>query len=236
MDRGGAIGGSSAGATIQGSYLARGDTKTNTIMTGDHEEGLGFLTNCAVDQHLLARNRHFDMFEILDKYPHLLGIGIDENNTAIVVHKNRFRVIGDRYVAIYDGTKWSAERGEIKPLNKGQKQFYFLANGDEYDLEKRKIVEQEDRVFISLSEAEKQALVGTYRMEDKEYEVTIFLENDTLKARESDNSRYPLNAESANRLFIPGTNIAFEVKFDKNGEGIRIDIPQGGETLIRVEE
>ena len=32
LERGGVIAGSSAGATIQGSYLARGDTKANTIM------------------------------------------------------------------------------------------------------------------------------------------------------------------------------------------------------------
>ena len=75
LDRGGVIAGSSAGATIQGSYLARGDTKTNTIMMGDHEEGLSFLTNVAIDQHLLARNRQFDMFDILDNRPELLGIG-----------------------------------------------------------------------------------------------------------------------------------------------------------------
>ena len=40
LERGGVIGGSSAGASIQGSYLIRGDTQTNTIMMGDHEEGL----------------------------------------------------------------------------------------------------------------------------------------------------------------------------------------------------
>ena len=57
LNRGGVIAGSSAGATIQGSYLARGDTKVNTIMMGDHDEGLGFITNVAIDQHLLARNR-----------------------------------------------------------------------------------------------------------------------------------------------------------------------------------
>lgn len=57
LHRGGIIGGSSAGATIQGSYLARGDTKNNTIMMGDHETGFGFLKKVAIDQHLLARNR-----------------------------------------------------------------------------------------------------------------------------------------------------------------------------------
>ena len=43
LSRDGVIGGSSAGATILGSYLARGDTSGNTIMMGDHEEGLGFI-------------------------------------------------------------------------------------------------------------------------------------------------------------------------------------------------
>ncbi len=51
LDRGGVIGGSSAGATIQGSFLARGDTKENETMVGDHQEGLAFLKNVAIDQH-----------------------------------------------------------------------------------------------------------------------------------------------------------------------------------------
>ena len=69
LDRGGVIGGSSAGATIQGSYLARGDTKNNQIMAGDHQEGFGFISNIAIDQHVIARNRHFDMFDILKERP-----------------------------------------------------------------------------------------------------------------------------------------------------------------------
>lgn len=84
LERGGVIGGSSAGASIQGSYLVRGDTQTNEIMMGDHEVGFGFLTNSAIDQHLLMRNRQFDLVDVINEHPELLGIGIDEN-TAIVV-------------------------------------------------------------------------------------------------------------------------------------------------------
>jgi cyanophycinase len=126
LNRGGVIGGSSAGATIQGSYLARGDTKTNTIMMGDHEQGLAFLKDVAIDQHLLKRNRHFDLIEIIEKYPHLLGIGIDEN-TAIVVQNDRFEVIGQSYVAIYDSKS---------TLDSGGK-FYFLAPGDRFNMKTR---------------------------------------------------------------------------------------------------
>jgi cyanophycinase len=126
LDRGGVIGGSSAGATIQGSYLARGDTRTNTIMMGDHEVGFGYLKNTAIDQHVLRRNRHFDLIEIIEARPELLGIGIDEN-TAIVVQGDQFEVIGASMVLIYDNQKTVGEDGR----------FYFLAPGDRFNLATR---------------------------------------------------------------------------------------------------
>ena len=127
LDRGGVIGGSSAGASIQGSYLARGDTRTNTVMMGDHEVGFGYLRDTAIDQHLLARNRQFDMLEIIEARPELLGIGIDED-TAIMVDGDRFEVMGRGYVAIYDaGAR----------LQDGGGPFYFLRDGDRFDLATR---------------------------------------------------------------------------------------------------
>ena len=139
LDRGGVIGGSSAGATIQGSYLARGDTQNNQIMAGDHERGFGFISNVAIDQHHIARNRHFDMFAILDKHPHLLGIGIDEG-TAMVVSGNQFYVMGTGYIAIYDGTFWSREGSRLKQLPDSNRLFYFLRPGDRYHLAERRII------------------------------------------------------------------------------------------------
>ena len=126
LDRGGVIGGSSAGATIQGSYLARGDTRTNTIMMGDHEEGFGFLKNTAIDQHVLKRNRHFDLIPVIEAHPDLLGIGLDEN-TAIIVQGDQVQVMGESYVLIYDNQKMVGEGGR----------FYFLAPGDRFNLATR---------------------------------------------------------------------------------------------------
>ena len=149
LKRGGVVGGSSAGASIMGSYLVRGDTKTNTVMMGDHEKGLGLLTNCAIDQHLLALNRQFDILEILVAHPELLGIGLDEN-TAIVVHDNEFEVIGESFVAVYDGTfcqfirdktDWSIERPEITILPDGSEQFYLLGTGRKYSLSEMRVIE-----------------------------------------------------------------------------------------------
>lgn len=131
LNRGGVIGGSSAGASILSSFMVRGDTKGNEKMIGDHTEGMGFLKNAAIDQHLLRRNRQFDMLEVIDKHPQLLGIGIDED-TAIVVQGDRFDVIGKSYVVVYSNT----------PVVGANGRFYFLGSGDRFDMKARRATRQ----------------------------------------------------------------------------------------------
>jgi cyanophycinase len=137
LSRGGVIGGSSAGATILGSYLVRGDTKTNTVVMGDHEKGFGYLKNSAIDQHILVRNRQNDLEPLISKYPNLLGIGLDEN-TAIVVKGNEFEVIGQSYVAIHDYRLWQENPAGKRKLQNGAK-FFFLRKGDRYNLKTREV-------------------------------------------------------------------------------------------------
>jgi cyanophycinase len=133
LERGGVIGGSSAGATIQGSFLVRGDTETNQIMMGNHQEGFGFLPRSAVDQHLLARDRQCDLISVIEAHPDLLGIGIDEN-TAAVVEEDTMRVVGESKVAIYDHRRWT--RAEA-PLDCADR-YFFLEPGDRLDLRTRR--------------------------------------------------------------------------------------------------
>src|SRR5260370_32434688 len=100
--RGGVVGGGSAGATIQGSFLVRGDPKGNEIMMSPgHERGFGLLSNSAIDQHVNTREREHDLVRVIEKHPELLGLGIDEG-AALVVHGDSFEVIGGQ-VAVYDG-------------------------------------------------------------------------------------------------------------------------------------
>ncbi len=140
LSRGGVIGGSSAGASIQGSFLARGDTKTNRIMMGDHQKGFGYLKNAAIDQHLLVRNRQFDLIEVIKAHPGLLGIGLDEN-TAIIVRKNIFEVMGASFVAIYDARLWEKEKNNQTELHLPvNSSFFLLRPGDKYDLNSRRVV------------------------------------------------------------------------------------------------
>ena len=140
LERGGVIGGTSAGATIQGDFLVRGDTQGNEKMEGDHRVGFGFMKNVAIDQHILRRNRQFDLLPVIEKHPELLGIGIDEN-TAIVVHGDQFEVIGPSFVAITDAQQWLHKDPTASPNGAASKgKIYFLGAGERFDLKSRRIL------------------------------------------------------------------------------------------------
>lgn len=125
LERDGVIGGSSAGATIQGSYLVRGAPGGNQIMMAKgYEVGLGFLKNVAIDQHIDTRRRENDMAEVIAAHPGLLGIGLYES-TAIVAQGERFEVIGDGKVAITDGKDHDG------------KKYYLLSAGERFNLKAR---------------------------------------------------------------------------------------------------
>ncbi|KAI0602486.1 class I glutamine amidotransferase-like protein [Biscogniauxia sp. FL1348] len=139
-ERGGVVGGSSAGASILASFLVRGDTASNQVLVGDHTVGFGYLRAAAVDQHVLARNRHFDLLDVLRARPELrLGVALDED-TALVVARNDAYVLGASYAVLYDGGFWSREGSDQKNLPEPDARFYFLRDGDRYDLGERKVV------------------------------------------------------------------------------------------------
>ena len=124
LRRGGVIGGNSAGAIIQGAYTIRGNPNKPVLMVKGSERGFGFLTNVAVNPHLSEAMRQTELVTIVDRYPKLLGIGIDEK-AAIVVTGDRFQVIGKGRVAIYDNKKH------------GNNWYYWLQQGDFFDLRTR---------------------------------------------------------------------------------------------------
>ncbi len=183
LNRNGIIGGTSAGASIQGSYLARGGRglNGNYSIISNPEVGFGFVTNTAFDQHHLYRNRHYDMFNLLKIRPELLGVGIDEF-TAIIVQGNEFEVIGDKYVAIYDDTFWSPYFNEIDTLETGKNKFYVLKNGDKYNLKERRVQRNKFIKPKTIASNEQKEYVGSYLYEkSKVFWNNIVIENDTLK-------------------------------------------------------
>jgi cyanophycinase len=124
LNRGGVVGGNSAGAIIQGSYIVRGRPDKPLLMAKGHERGFGFLKNVAINPHLTEAKREAELVNVIDAYPHLLGIGIDEK-AAIVVQGERFEIIGESRIAIYDNKKH------------GGNWYYWLLPGDQFDLRSR---------------------------------------------------------------------------------------------------
>lgn len=132
LERGGVIGGSSAGATIQGDYLVRGAVSgAEVVMTPEpnHERAFKFLRRSAIDQHINTRNRWDDLIPVIKKWPDLLGIGLSEA-TAIIVRGDRFEVMGAWKVAVHDRTRL------YQPW---EKPYFVLSAGDLYNMKTRKV-------------------------------------------------------------------------------------------------
>ncbi len=120
LKRGGAIGGSSAGATILGDYLCRGSPLGNTqMMTPGYERGFAFLPGVAIDQHFGQRKRFADMEAFCKAHPGYVGVGIDEA-TALVATPKGAEALGPGKVHVYLPGKpvkayTSGERFELAP-------------------------------------------------------------------------------------------------------------------------
>lgn len=137
LRRGGVIGGSSAGATIQGEFLVRGHPLGNSVMLAEgYERGFAFLPGTAIDQHFTQRDRQPDLLAVLRRHPKLLGIGIDEG-TAIVVQGTKLDVIG-QHSAHFVSAKQLSSVAADQPLPTTSEEaatlYLSVATGESLDL------------------------------------------------------------------------------------------------------
>jgi cyanophycinase len=131
-DRGGVVGGSSAGAMIQGAFLiTRSSTATGETSSRNLDPtrlvGFGLLNGVTVFPHMAQRRADRMMADIVAHHPGLLGIGIDEN-TAMIVHADVGEVIGEGHVGIFED---SPGRG---------RKHVTLSRGQRFDLRQRVVV------------------------------------------------------------------------------------------------
>jgi cyanophycinase len=108
LARGGVIGGSSAGATIQGAFLVRGNPLGNLDEWCEgYDRGFCYLPGVAIDQHFVRRHRTEDLRALIAQLPQVIGLGIDEG-TAVIVHGSVGEVVGASKVAVFDVRKQDA--------------------------------------------------------------------------------------------------------------------------------
>ena len=141
LSRGGVIGGTSAGATIQGDYLVRGNPLGNTDMMAEgYERGFGFLPGVAIDQHFTQRDRFEDMTGLKTAFPQLIGLGIDEA-TALIVRGTTMEVVGKSQVAVFDRQPSDPE---------SEPEYEVVKAGQKYDFKQRRLL---DSVTAETAEA-----------------------------------------------------------------------------------
>ncbi len=103
LQRGGVIGGTSAGAAIQSRVMIAGGSTEPEISTG-----LDLLPGSIVDQHFGNRNRKPRLMKAISDHPGLVGFGIDES-TALIVQGSQLEVLGGGNVTVMLPTPKSAE-------------------------------------------------------------------------------------------------------------------------------
>jgi cyanophycinase len=125
--RGGIVAGESAGAIIQGSYIVRGNPNKPVLMVDGHSTGFGLLQGAAIDPHLTLQKRQNELVTVIDRYPQLLGLGIDDD-TGLLISGEIAEIFGTGRVAIFDNHR-----------HKGG-WYYYLNSGDRFNLATRQPV------------------------------------------------------------------------------------------------
>lgn len=152
------IEGHNKGTLLVGTSAGASAMSSNMIVTGMDDDapkyctlkmapGLGILNEVIIDQHFAQRGRIGRLLVAVAQNPHMLGVGIDED-TAIVVKGNSFRVIGSQSVTVVDGMHIShtnvSELAPQEPIALTDIVLHILPKGYGFDLNSRETLVAED--------------------------------------------------------------------------------------------
>ncbi|HEX8277011.1 MAG TPA: cyanophycinase [Longimicrobiaceae bacterium] len=99
------VAGTSAGAAAMSSVMVIGGKSDGTVRREDVElaPGLGYWRDTVVDTHFSQRGRVSRLLTIFAHNPQVLGVGIDENTSIDLVPGERFTVLGEGAVTVFNG-------------------------------------------------------------------------------------------------------------------------------------
>jgi cyanophycinase len=150
-EKGGVIGGTSAGAAVQSEFMITGDEKRTNNQEGSweviladdvlHTEGFGFVKDAVIDQHFVTRRRHNRLIAVVLQNPTLVGVGIEESTAVLVSEGRRYEVLGEGQVIIYDARKARTAKSPDGHLGGHGLTMHVLLPGDVYDLPAGRIEE-----------------------------------------------------------------------------------------------
>lgn len=139
LDRGGAIGGTSAGAALHGDYLVDdGFAETRTVVAEGYQRGFGFLPGVAIGSNWKHRDGLDDLAHFKKTNPSLIGLEIPDA-TALIVSGTRMEVVGKNEVSVYDRSPENDTH---------QRPVEVVKSGQSYDFKQRKLVDAADVLRI----------------------------------------------------------------------------------------
>lgn len=147
-ERGAAVGGTSAGASVVAEHMiafgASGATPKQRM--SQLAVGLGLVRGVVIDQHFQQRNRYGRLLSLVAQSPSMLGIGVDED-TAAIIEDGVLRVVGRGAVSIVDGSRLVTNSPSIHqsaPLLASGAILHVLPSGERFDLATRSLVTPAD--------------------------------------------------------------------------------------------
>ncbi|MEM9848490.1 MAG: Type 1 glutamine amidotransferase-like domain-containing protein, partial [Bacteroidota bacterium] len=200
LARDGIIAGVSAGSGCQAAYFTENGL----------EIGFEFLEGAIVLNHFIAKNKQFRYAHEINQNRQRITIGIDDY-AGILVQGEKFEVIGPSYVAIYDRTDYDRYNDSISVLPLDSERFYFLQNGDRYNLNKRQVESNSRLSPIELSPKDLAEYTGNYKAKHKNFEIDFMVEDNVLKVKNSWGwSIYPIYPLEADVFYATNRNMWFK--------------------------
>lgn len=151
-EKGGIIGGTSAGAAVQSEFMITGDEKRTNNQEGSweviladdvlHAEGFGFVKDAVIDQHFVTRRRHNRLIAVVLQNPTLVGVGIEESTAVLVSPGGKYEVLGEGQVIIYDARRAKTSKSPDGHLGGHGLTMHVLLPGDVYDLPAGRVEER----------------------------------------------------------------------------------------------
>jgi len=139
------IAGTSAGAMCMSKEMITGGSSREAFIKGavGMSEGLGFIPSLIIDSHFIRRGRFGRIAEAVAIHTNLLGVGLAEDTGIVIKDCNKCEVIGSGMVILFNprNLKHNNQKylAEGEPMSLTNLTTHILANGDRFDLKKKKI-------------------------------------------------------------------------------------------------
>jgi cyanophycinase len=139
------IAGTSAGAMCMSDEMITGGSSSESFYKGavGMNKGMGFISNIIIDSHFIRRGRFGRLAEAVAHFPNLIGVGLSEDTGLVIKDRNHFEVIGSGMIIVFDPKNLKHNNIEIleegTPITLTNLTTHVLANGDQFDIEQRRV-------------------------------------------------------------------------------------------------